>query len=669
MADFLNELNPPQKEAVSHVEGPLLVFAGAGSGKTRVITYRVGNLIANHGVLPNEVLAVTFTKKAAEEMMERINGIFRDMNLQYEDRPTIGTFHSIGAMILRREGKNIGLENNFSIYDSSDSENMIKEIMQEEGIDVKQFKPSLIASMIGSAKNDLITPEDYLFQRPGYVEEIVDRVYGPYQKQLRDRNAVDFGDLLFLTTKLLKENEEILTKYQERYKYILVDEYQDTNEVQYEMIRLLADKYQNICVVGDDDQSIYKWRGADVRKIIAFEDDFKDAKVVKLEQNYRSVGNVIEAAVAVIQKNNERVEKKLWTERGGGDPIVVYQAQDEKEEAQFIVDEIFTLQRKGYSLGDVAILYRTNFQSRVIEEALLQQGMPYKLVGGFRFYERKEVKDVLSYARYINNPKDDVSLFRIINVPTRKIGPKTVSAMVAIAKEAGTSLGEAFIIGYCLQNEGCDEVLKKFPQEKINGVDKVLAEFNKYSSLINLFGKMYVDAQNKNALEVIDMIITRVRYIMFIDDGSEAADYRKENIEELKNVASSYINRDDSNTLNTFLQDIALIESEQEKNKKETSSGAVTLMTLHSSKGLEFPAVFMIGMEEGIMPHNRSFTDEAELEEERRLCYVGITRAKERLFLTFAESRRTRAGYESQIPSRFLAEIPQDICDYFSWSM
>lgn len=665
---FLSHLNPPQKEAAEHVDGPLLIFAGAGSGKTMAITYRIGNLVANHNVQPYEILAVTFTKKAAGEMLERVENIFREQSLNFDTRPTIGTFHSLGAMILRREGTKLGLANNFSIYDSSDSENLIKEIMLEEGIDTKQFKPRQIHFMISAAKNDLISPDQYLFERPGFVEEIVDRVYGQYQKQLKAQNAVDFGDLLYLVVKLFKDHPEVLAKYQEKYRYILVDEYQDTNDVQYEMIRLLADRYKNLCVVGDDDQSIYKWRGADVKKIIAFENDFEGTKVVKLEQNYRSVKNVITAAVAVIGRNGERVEKSLWTDKEEGEPITIYQARDEKGEVEFILDEIFQLQREGRSLSDIAILYRTNFQSRIIEEGLLSHGLPYKLVGGFRFYERKEVKDLISYSKFINNPKDDLSLFRIINVPSRKMGPKSIGKLVDIAKECGSSVGLMLIAAYGLQSDEDSTVVNGITQAMVNKVDAKLEDLDSYSRIYNLFGSLYFELKDLNALQVIEKIITRIRYTDFIDDGSEAAEYRKENVEELKNVASSYVQRDGEGSLNHFLQDIALIESEQKKNENSTATGAVTLMTLHSSKGLEFPAVFIIGMEEGVLPHSRAFTDESELAEERRLCYVGITRAKERLWLTFGETRTRRGGLESQIPSRFLAEIPQDICEYFSWN-
>jgi len=664
---FLNHLNPEQKKAVQHTKGPLLVFAGAGSGKTMVITSRIANLVANHGVDPSEILAVTFTKKASEEMRERVEGLFNKLQITDEARPTIGTFHSLGAMIMRQHGPKIGLENNFTIYDSKDSESLIKEIMLDEGIDTKQFKPKIIQFMIGAAKNDLINADNYLLENPGYVEEFVDKVYRQYETSLKTLNSVDFADLLFLSHRILKEFPEVLETYQNKYKYILVDEYQDTNTVQYELIRNLAAKNKNLCVVGDDDQSIYKWRGADVKKIIAFEKDFDDVTVVKLEQNYRSVGNVIEAATSVITRNNERVDKKLWTRKEAGDPITVYQAHDEKGEAQFVVDEVFDLQRRGYNLGDVAVLYRTNFQSRVIEEAMLAEGIPYRLVGGYRFYERKEIKDILSYARFINNPKDDVSLFRVINVPSRKMGPKSVGSLVQVARPLGLSVGQLLIISYLLMYPGHEEVLKEFTQEQIDSVDVVLDSLNRFNTVISTFGAMYANTKTWNAVDIISHVVKRTGYEDYTNDGTDAGNSRVENIEELKNVASSYVEAHGENSLSKFLQDITLIENENDKNAREAKSGAVTLMTLHSSKGLEFPCVFMVGMVEGVLPHSRSFTDETELEEERRLCYVGITRAKEKLWLTFPEARHTRGGFENQIPSRFLTEVPQEICNFFSW--
>jgi DNA helicase-2/ATP-dependent DNA helicase PcrA len=473
-----------------------------------------------------------------------------------------------------------------------------------------------------------------------------------------------------MATKLLDEDEELLKKYQNLYKYIMVDEYQDTNKVQYKFVHNLAKDHTNLCVVGDDDQSIYKWRGADIQNIINFEKDFNDVKIVKLEQNYRSVGNIIDAAVAVINQNNERVDKKLWTDSDGGDKIVVYQARDEKAEAQFIIDEITNLKNNHYyELGDFAVLYRTNYQSRVIEEALLKRGIPYKLVGGFRFYDRKEIKDVLSYLRVINNPKDDVNLFRVINTPARKMGPKSVAKVVQIARRAGVSSSQLLILAYLLSQQDQNALEYGFGQDQIDAVDKVLEDILAFVNIVDIFGSLFVAAQEMDASALIDSVLRKTKYVESMDDGSDAAEARKENVKELKNVAAGYAERYGDKSLSRFLQDIALIEEEQEKSKKETSAGAVTLMTLHSSKGLEFPAVFMVGMEEGIMPHSRSFTEPAELEEERRLCYVGITRAKEKLWLTFAETRSQMGGPADQIPSRFLGEIPQELCEYYSWSV
>lgn len=666
---YFEQLNPEQKVAVDHINGPLLVFAGAGSGKTRVITYRIANLIANHQVKPQSILAVTFTKKAAEEMHERIESIFTDIGLDIEDRPVIGTFHSICARILRQESQAVGLDPNFSIYDASDSESLIKELMLAADIDIKQIKPKAIYSMIGSAKNDMISPEEYPKVYSGFIEDYVAQLYPQYQQQLKDLNAVDFTDLLYITARAFDEKQEILDKYQAAFNYILVDEYQDTNKVQYQMVKRLSEKHENLCVVGDDDQSIYKWRGADIKNIISFEDDFNEVKVVKLEQNYRSVGNIIEAAVSVIGQNQERVSKELWTDKGPGDPIIIHQARDDKDEAEYVMEQIAKLRDRAYTLGDMAILYRTNFQSRVIEEALLERGLPYKLVGGFRFYDRKEVKDILSYLRFVNNPMDDVSLYRVINTPKRQMGPKSVSSLVKVAKEAGIQTGKLLIISYILNNrEKHDPYEYGFTPEEVSKVESVLDEMESHKVVYGVFGSLYTYAQEHDAVQVIDKIIERVRYREFIDDGSEAAESRIENLVELKNVAASYVSRNPENSLNNFLQDIALIEQEQERNKKDVDQGAITLMTLHSSKGLEFPVVFMVGMEEGLLPHSRTFTDPTELEEERRLCYVGITRAKERLWMTFAESRSKMGAFESMIPSRFLGEIPQDICEYYSWN-
>jgi DNA helicase-2/ATP-dependent DNA helicase PcrA len=661
---ILGKLNEQQRVAVQTTEGPLLVFAGAGSGKTRVITNRIAYLITEKKVSPKNIMAVTFTKKAAGEMQERVVSLLKELNIDTKDVPLIGTFHSIGALFLRQNARDVGLMPNFSICDSTDTENLIKDILIEKNIDVKQIKPESIAYFISDAKNELISPEQFSQHYGGFIEDIVADIYPLYQKQLRLQNSVDFGDLIYLTVKLLSENKKVLSYYQDIYRYILIDEYQDTNTAQYMFAKLLSQKYQNICVVGDDDQGIYGWRGADIKNIQSFERDFKNVRVVKLEQNYRSTGNVISAAMSVIQQNVFRVNKKLWTEKDSGNPITVYQARDQDDEAQYVVDEINRLRRNGISLVDIAVLYRTNYQSRAVEEAMLKNGTPYKLVGGFRFYDRKEIKDILSYMRFIFNLKDDLSITRILNTPNRKIGPKSIAAIHSIAKRCGCSIGEVLVGAYSIKNslekheEMSDKVYKK--------VESVMDEIMSFSPIVDLFGSLYFESQGIDVLSVIDLILEKTKYIEWFDDSSQEAEYKKENIEELKNVAAAYSQKFGNNSLEIFLQEINLIELEQSKNQ-DGSGNYVNLMTLHSSKGLEFDYVFIVGVEEGILPHSRSFTDEEELEEERRLCYVGITRAKEKLYLTFSERRLSREGYSTQIPSRFLGEIPQDICDYYSW--
>lgn len=661
---IFGKLNEQQRIAVESTEGPLLVFAGAGSGKTRVITNRIAYLITEKKVYPNNILALTFTKKAAGEMQERVVSLLKELGINTKDVPLVGTFHSIGALFLRQNAKEIGLSQNFSIYDSDDSDNLVKDLLIEQNIDIKQIRPKSISHFISSAKNELVPPEKFSQYYGGYIEDIVANIYPLYQKQLQAQNAVDFGDLIYLTVKLLSQNKEVLSSYQEMYKYMLIDEYQDTNAAQYMFAKLLSDKYKNICVVGDDDQGIYGWRGADIKNIQSFEKDFKNVKVVKLEQNYRSTGNVISAAMSVIKQNALRVDKKLWTEKDSGYSITVYQAHDQEDEALYVVDEINRLRRNGNMLTEIAVLYRTNFQSRAIEEAMLKGGLPYKLVGGFRFYERKEIKDILSYMKFLYNPKDDLSMSRILNVPNRKMGSKSVANLHSIAQSCGCSVGELVVGIYEIENILKRELdISSGVYEKIHSKKE---EMVKYRSLIDLFGSIFIETKGLDVLSIIDLIIRKIKYTEWIDDGSEEAEYKKENIEELKNVASSYALRYKEKSLDMFLQEINLIEQEQNKNQ-DGSGNYVNLMTLHSSKGLEFDNVFIVGVEEGILPHSRSFTDEDELEEERRLCYVGITRAKEKLYLTFAEQRMSREGYSTQIPSRFLGEIPQDICDYYSW--
>ncbi len=661
---ILGGLNPEQKKAVECTEGPLLVFAGAGSGKTRVITNRIAYLISKKEILPDNIMAVTFTKKAAGEMQERIKTLLGELGLNIAELPTVGTFHSIGALFLRQNAKALGYTNNFSIYDSDDSENLIKELMLERQIDIKQIKPQAVSYFIGSAKNEMISPENFPQHYGGYIEDIVADIYPEYQKQLKVQNSMDFGDLLYLAVKMLEENEDIRKRYQERYRYLLIDEYQDTNNAQYKFAKLLSEKHQNICVVGDDDQGIYAWRGADIKNIQSFEDDFKNVTVIKLEQNYRSTKNVISAAVSVIQQNNQRVQKKLWTDNSDGENITVYQARDQEDEADYVVSKVQHLKDMRIPLSNIAILYRTNYQSRAIEEALLKEGVPYRLVGGFRFYERKEIKDIISYLRFIYNLKDELSIDRVLNVPARKVGPKTVALLHELAKSTDSTVGEFLVSAYLSQHPETErpESIRSSILEKVATKKD---EYGKFLNLISTFGYIYTQAQGKNILDIIDMILEKTSYIRMFDDGSDQSEMKKENITELKNVAYTYVQKSPENSLETFLNEINLIEQEQDKNQ-DGSGMYVNLMTLHSSKGLEFDYVFMIGVEEGLLPHSRAFVDEKELEEERRLCYVGITRAKQKLTLTFAEKRMTREGFSSQIPSRFLGEIPQEICEYFS---
>ncbi len=662
---ILEGLNPEQKKAVMCTDGPLLVFAGAGSGKTKVITNRIAYLITQKAVNPNNILAVTFTKKAAGEMQERVTSILQSLKVGKGNVPLIGTFHSIGAIMLRQNATLVGLNNNFSIYDSNDSENMIKELLLERDVDIKQIKPSAVSYFISSAKNDMVSPEQFPFHYGGFVEDLVSEIYPAYQKQLQSQNAVDFGDLLYLTVKMLDENQNVKENYQDKYQYLLIDEYQDTNTVQYKFAKLLSEKHHNICVVGDDDQGIYAWRGANIKNIQSFENDFENVTVVKLEQNYRSTKNVIKAAVNVIQQNNSRVDKVLWTDNTEGEKISIYQALDQEDEAEYVLSNVRLLQQKGVQFRDMAILYRTNYQSRAIEEAFLKSGIPYKLVGGFRFYERKEIKDIISYLRFCFNPKDELSLDRIINIPPRKMGPKAVADLHFYAKENALTIGEFLICAFVSENL---EYLTDsgFDKTKIDSVLSSKDGWKKYLSTISLFGNLYFFAKDRELIEIIDYILAKVRYVEWFDDGSEEALMKKDNITELKNVTSSYSKKYGKQSMEVFLNEINIIEQEQTKNQDGTGN-YLNLMTLHSSKGLEFDFVFIIGAEEGLLPHSRSFLEEADLEEERRLCYVGITRAKRKLYITFAEQRLTREGFSSQLPSRFLGEIPQDICEYYSY--
>ena len=636
--DILAELNPAQKEAVEAISGPLLILAGPGSGKTRVITHRVAYLIRVCGVSPHRIMAVTFTNKAAREMEERlhrlVSGSVRDL--------TLGTFHAICARILRRDGKAGGIDPRFVIYDEDDQLSLIKQGIQQVGLDPKQYAPGAIASAITAAKSRLLTPQDYIQRSRSYFDEVVGRVYERYQQLLGESNALDFDDLLMKTVQLFKVSPELLSRYQARYLHLLVDEFQDTNLVQYELIRQLGGKFRNICVVGDPDQSIYSWRFADLRNILNFEKDYPEAKVVLLEQNYRSTKMILETASAVISANEQRKPKDLWTDNELGELTTVVETYTEQEEAQFVVNEVEHLvEQDKLKLSDCAVMYRTNAQSRALEEAFVRYGIPYKLVASTRFYERREVKDVIAYLRLIQNPSDSVSLLRIINVPGRGIGQHSLSQLSDWAKSIGVSQYEALRL--IAESKG-DEHQPPFSPR----ISKVLTGF------IKLIDGFRGRSQELNMVDLFDLVVEGSGYkghILSQADGEE----RWENILELRTVAQQYGDLKPPDGLAAFLEGVTLVSDVDGLNE---SAGGVTLITLHQAKGLEFPVVFIVGMEEGILPHFKSFDDPEQMEEERRLCYVGITRAKRRVYLVRA-FRRSRMGSRTvNKPSRFLADIP-----------
>lgn len=584
--DILKDLNSEQQKAVLNTDGPMIILAGAGSGKTRVLTYKVIYLIQEKDIDPGNILMVTFTNKAANEMKERIEKLSENGN----NKPMIGTFHSLCARILRIEGKNIGFSDKFTIYDTQDSVDAIKEAMGRANISVKDFKPNSVLSTISQAKNQLISDLEYLNLARGYFQENVAKIYPFYQRILKENNAVDFDDLLSRTLELFDKNPQILEKYQNKFRYILVDEYQDTNQAQYILTKKLSKKWQNICVVGDFSQSIYSFRGANFQNLITFKNDFKNVKTFSLSQNYRSTQTILDSAFSVISKNTSHPVLKLWTDNPAGEKIIAYEADNEHNEAEFIISQIINL---GFNPKDVAVLYRTNAQSRVIEEVFLHHGVPYKLVGGTRFYERKEVKDVLAYLRVIDNQKDNVSFRRL-----EKIGKTR---------------------------------LKKFME---------LMEDSRVSEL--------------PTIEIMDKVLEKTDYLSLYDAKDEEDIGRLENIKELRSVAIEFT------SLSSFLENVSLVEQEQlPDHPTKEGSNAVTLMTLHSAKGLEFPYVFLIGMEEGIFPHSRALMEKSELEEERRLCYVGITRAKNRLFLTYSKRRLIFGQRSSNALSRFILDIPE----------
>lgn len=589
--DFLNDLNPQQQKAVLQKDGPMIILAGAGSGKTRVITYKVIYLI-NEDIDPVNILSITFTNKAASEMKERIYKALSSLKIHVT--PTVATFHSLCAKILRIDGKYIGISNKFVIYDTQDQLDVIKDVFKKLGISTKDFKPHSILATISQAKNEMIDEEEYKNIARGHFQETAAKVYRFYQLILKENDAVDFDDLILKTIKLFEKNPNILQKYQNKFHYILVDEYQDTNHAQYKLTKLLSQKYKNICVVGDFSQSIYSWRGADFRNLIKFKNDFPASKTFPLSQNYRSTQKILDAAYSVISRNKTHPILELWTENDKGEDLIIYEARNEHNEAEFIIEQV---ENKKFS--EIAILYRINAQSRVLEEVFLHNGIPYILVGGTRFYERKEIKDVLSYLRLLENPKDMTSYKRL-----EKLGKGR------------------------------------------------LQKFLTYQEVFN-----QPDPNEKKTIDILDGVLKQTDYLSLYDENNEEDMQRLENIKELRSVAIEFPD------LSQFLENVALVEQEYmpDHPAKDEKKNAVTLMTLHAAKGLEFPVVFMIGMEEGLFPHSRSLMDKMELEEERRLCYVGITRARKKLYLTYARKRLFFGQKTSNMVSRFIMELPEEV--------
>ena len=638
--DFLEELNPPQQEAVQAVAGPLLILAGPGSGKTRVITYRIAYLIGQAGVRPHNILAVTFTNKAAREMMGRLQTLVPGA----VERLTIGTFHAVCARLLRREGKAIGLDSGFSIYDDDDQISVVRDALADLNVDEKKFAPRAILSAISAAKSELRGPLEYGEHASGYLEEVILRVYRRYQELLAERSALDFDDLLMTTVRLFREAPAVLEKYQERYQHVLVDEFQDTNVAQYAVVKQLASKHRNICVVGDPDQSIYAWRRADIRNILNFEADFPGCRTVLLEQNYRSTKTILAAAQAVISQNQLRKDKRLWTENEEGVPVTVREAYNDEEEAGFVVSEIERLVARGeVRLRDCAVMYRTNAQSRKLEEVFLRRRMPHRVVG-IRFYQRREIKDVVAYLRCLANPDDAVSLLRIINVPARGVGQKTLAELQRWAERQGLSIYRAL-----LRLASDEDVASAFSTR----TERQLVGF------ISMMEELRAASADQSLLDLLKLVLDRTGYAsMLKDDASEEGEDRLENVEELLRVAGEFAGMRTDAGLAAFLEEAALATDVDEYDE---NADAVALITLHAAKGLEFPAVFIVGMEDGIFPHARSLDDPKAMEEERRLCYVGITRAKRRLYLVYAAHRTLYGNTVANVPSRFLADIPSPL--------
>lgn len=623
---LFDTLNPEQEEAARHTEGPLLVLAGAGSGKTKMLTHRIAYLMQHQNVAPHNILAVTFTNKAAAEMRERVAQL---LGKNPDDRsfiPFLGTFHAICVRILREEAEAAGLTREFVIFDSQDSLSAIKQAMRQYSIDEKKYNPNSIKGLISSAKNELIDAHSYTQFASGQLQEVAADIYPVYQQILRDAQALDFDDLLFETVRLLRSNEDVREKWQQRFRYILIDEYQDTNHAQYQLVKLLAETHNNICVIGDDWQSVYSWRGANFRNILEFERDYPDAKTVKLEQNYRSTEPILEAAQSVITQNENRSEKNLWTEIPSDKPVLVHQVSNESEESRRIID---CIQQSQHAHRDIAVLYRTNAQSRALEDAFIRFGVPYQIVGGVRFYERKEIKDMMAYIRLVYQPDDLVSFQRVVNTPPRGIGEKSVETIRAWQAEHGYTLSET------IQRARDISGLSSRAANAIEHLSAILIKARK---------KSFAPA------ELIEYLAKRSGYFEYLNDGSVQAPDRIENVQELISVAREYTDTAE------FLEEVALI-ADIDALRQQTDG--VTLMTLHAAKGLEFPVVFITGMEEGVFPHSRSLFDPEEMEEERRLCYVGMTRAMRELHLMHADSRMLYGKPMHNTPARFLSEVDE----------
>lgn len=642
VSDILQSLNPVQKEAASCTEGPLLILAGAGSGKTRVLTHRIAYLIEEKGVNPWNIMAITFTNKAAQEMRDRVERLVEFG----AESIWVATFHSSCVRILRRYIDRLGYDNHFTIYDTDDQKSVIRKAVKELDLDPKQYREGPLLGVISAAKNEMLEPQDFETQAGGDFRMCQEaKIYKAYQKTLIDNNAVDFDDLLLLTVRLLRENRDILESYQERLRYIMVDEYQDTNSVQFELIRLLSGKYHNLCVVGDDDQSIYKFRGADITNILSFEETFPGAKVVKLEQNYRSTNNILEAANSVIANNAHRKEKHLWSENGDGKEVSFIQYETAYGEAEDVIDKIQTSVHMGKcQYQDCAILYRTNAQSRAFEEKCIKKSVPYRLVGGVNFYQRQEIKDILAYLKTIDSGRDDLSVTRIVNVPKRGIGQVTLNKLAVYASEHGMRLFQAM-----------EQV------EQIPGIGKAADKIKGFVNQIMVFRAL---AKELDAAELIESILEQTGYLEELEKLEEdKAQAKQENLEEFQNKAADYYANHDEAALTDFLEEVALVA---DIDNMDSEADSLTLMTLHSAKGLEFPVVYMTGMEEGLFPSYMSMNsgDPGDIEEERRLCYVGITRAMQQLTLTAAKQRMVHGNIQYSAISRFVKELPQEKLDW-----